>query len=93
MTKDKLLQALIDAQTDNVHERHGFKTTTELQDETGWSKDKVLKRLRLLKKKGELEVGSIYDENLAGVIQPRTAYRLLSKNGGVPLPNEGENDG
>lgn len=81
MNRDELAQALQTALRDNIGDSQGFKTTAELMDELGWGKDKVLRRLRFLKKNGELEIGDVYLENLAGNMQIRKAYRFVSKDG------------
>jgi len=83
MTEDELVQALRNAQFDNVAERAGFKTLLELAEDTGWGKDKLYKELKRMKDAGDLEVGKIYEVNLADVLQPKTAYRLKA-NGRKP---------
>ena len=78
MNQDELTTALQNALLDNIGDSQGFKTTIELQAETGWGKQKVLNHLRLLKAKGKLDVGYVYRLNLANARQPVTAYRLSS---------------
>ena len=76
MNQDELTTALQNALLHNIGDSQGFKTTLELQAETGWGKQKVLNHLRLLKAKGKLDVGYVHRLNLANISQPVWAYRL-----------------
>jgi len=79
MTEDQLLEALRAAQvTQDDDDRQGARTSEELQDTLGWTKDRVLDALRRLSKANRLEVRKVPKVDIAGRTLRVPAYRLRS---------------
>lgn len=77
VTEVELLKALQDAleQAGNEH-ADGAMTVSELADELGWYRNKVLRFLKSLKAQGKLEVIKVHREALDGSQRVSPAYRF-----------------
>lgn len=77
ITEQELIEALQKAVIDNPDGSPGGLTMAELAEACQHSENWVRVRLLRLKKAGNLRVVNVVRENLAGINQRVTAYRLM----------------
>lgn len=77
VTVDDLIAALLEAQQPMEGNPHGALTMSEILARTGLAGNKVLLRLRELKREGRLGVTKVAREALDGTLHPRPAYYLV----------------
>ena len=82
MTEGQLLEALRAAQLTAAEDgQDGARTSAELREDLGWSKERVIVALKALKKAGQLDVVKVPREDLAGRVLRIPAYRLRGGDG------------
>lgn len=77
-TANELIQALM-----TVQEQEGrppdTMTAVEIQEATGWGRDKTYRELRAAKARGEIETAKVWVTNLADIQVQVPGYRLRTE--------------
>lgn len=81
VTRNDLLDAVQNALRPTPENPAGALTTEALRAETGCGINTLRRVLGDLKRAGVLECVTVYEENLAGNMSPKPAYRLKGQNG------------
>jgi predicted ArsR family transcriptional regulator len=76
LTQEQII-AELETAIGNTEDPPDAYTTLELGDLLGLSNNAVRVRLRILSEAGRIEVVRVTKPNIAGVPQPRMAYRIL----------------
>ena len=76
LTQEEII-AELETAIENTEAPPDAYTTVELGDLLGLSSNAVRVRLRILSEAGRIEVLRVTKPNIAGVPQPRMAYRIL----------------
>jgi hypothetical protein len=71
-----IVEAIQNALAAREAELAEYKTVTELCDETGEQRHKIIEGLKELKRQGRLDTGRKNIENIAGIVTPVPAYKL-----------------
>lgn len=82
ITELDVVQAIQDALAEQKKELDGYYTRRELQELTGWGRDKVRNKLRQIQAIDRLEVAKKRVRNIAGTEQQIPAYRILPDEDG-----------